>query len=168
MRITRKKSGRKLDRIDRNILRILQKDGRISYVELADQVGLSTTPCMERVKRLEQENIIEGYQAKVNPAALNLNLQVFVEISLHYQSPTAFDDFKKAVGTIPHIIECHLISGQSDYLLKIRISEMSEYRQLLGDILINLPGIKESKSYIVMESVKDEQKLPVFDRPSEA
>jgi len=88
-------------------------------------------------------------------------LLVFVEISLHYQSPSAFDDFKKAVSALPNVMECHLISGQSDYLLKTRISEMSEYRQLLGDLLINLPGIKESKSYIVMEAVKENQPLPV-------
>jgi len=116
---------------------------------------------MERVKRLEQEHIIEGYQAIVNPTAIGLNLLVFVEISLHYQSPSAFDDFKKAVSALPNVMECHLISGQSDYLLKTRISEMSEYRQLLGDLLINLPGIKESKSYIVMEAVKENQPLPV-------
>lgn len=161
MRVGTRKSERKLDRIDLNILRILQQEGRISYVDLADKVGLSTTPCMERVKRLEQEHIIEGYQAIVNPAAIGLNLLVFVEISLHYQSPSAFDDFKKAVSALPNVMECHLISGQSDYLLKIRLSEMSEYRQLLGDLLINLPGIKESKSYIVMEAVKETQPLPV-------
>jgi Lrp/AsnC family leucine-responsive transcriptional regulator len=161
MRVGVRKSERKLDRIDLNILRILQQEGRISYVELADKVGLSTTPCMERVKRLEQEHIIEGYQAIVNPTAIGLNLLVFVEISLHYQSPSAFDDFKKAVSALPNVMECHLISGQSDYLLKTRISEMSEYRQLLGDLLINLPGIKESKSYIVMEAVKENQPLPV-------
>ena len=161
MRVGVRKSERKLDRIDLNILHILQQEGRISYVELADKVGLSTTPCMERVKRLEQEHIIEGYQAIVNPTAIGLNLLVFVEISLHYQSPSAFDDFKKAVSALPNVMECHLISGQSDYLLKTRISEMSEYRQLLGDLLINLPGIKESKSYIVMEAVKENQPLPV-------
>lgn len=161
MRAAKRKSQKKLDRIDLNILRILQQEGRISYVELADKVGLSTTPCMERVKRLEQDHIIEGYQAVVNPASVGLNLLVFVEISLHYQSPTAFDDFKKAVSELPNIMECHLVSGQSDYLLKARISEMSEYRQLLGDLLVNLPGIKESKSYIVMEAVKDTQALPV-------
>lgn len=161
MRAAKRKSQKKLDRIDLNILRILQQEGRISYVELADKVGLSTTPCMERVKRLEQDGIIEGYQAVVNPAAVGLNLLVFVEISLHYQSPTAFDDFKKAVSELPNVMECHLVSGQSDYLLKTRISEMSEYRRLLGDLLINLPGIKESKSYIVMEAVKETQVLPV-------
>lgn len=161
MRAAKRKSQKKLDRIDLNILRILQQEGRISYVELADKVGLSTTPCMERVKRLEQDRIIEGYQAVVNPAAVGLNLLVFVEISLHYQSPTAFDDFKKAVSELPNVMECHLVSGQSDYLLKTRISEMSEYRRLLGDLLLNLPGIKESKSYIVMEAVKETQMLPV-------
>jgi len=161
MRVGKRKSQRKLDKIDLNILRILQRQGRISYVELADQVGLSTTPCMERVKRLEQEGIIEGYCAKIAPQALGLNLLVFVEISLSYQTSDAFDEFRKAIEQLPYVLECHLVSGHSDYLIKARITEMSEYRKLLGDMLLTLPGIKESKSYVVMEEVKESTELPV-------
>ncbi len=152
---------RKLDRIDMNILRTLQFEGRISYTELADRVGLSTTPCMERVKRLEKDGYIEGYYARVNPAALGYSMLVFVEIALSYQSPDAFDSFNKAVAQLPYIMECHLVSGDSDYLLKARIRDMTEYRELLGEMLLTLPGVKNSKSYIVMEEVKESLALPI-------
>jgi Lrp/AsnC family leucine-responsive transcriptional regulator len=152
---------RKLDRIDMNILRTLQFEGRISYTELADRVGLSTTPCMERVKRLEKDGYIEGYYARINPAALGYSMLVFVEIALSYQSPDAFDRFNKAVAQLPYIMECHLVSGDSDYLLKARIRDMTEYRELLGEMLLTLPGVKNSKSYIVMEEVKESLALPI-------
>jgi len=155
---------RKFDRIDRNILRILQQEGRISYTELSDRVGLSTTPCMERVKRLEKDGIIEGYYARIRPEALDYHMLVFVEISLSYQSPDAFGLFNQAVKQLPYIQECHLVSGDSDYLLKARISDMSQYRELLGEMLLTLPGVKNSKSYIVMEEVKETQELPVPER----
>jgi Lrp/AsnC family leucine-responsive transcriptional regulator len=152
---------RKLDRIDRNILRILQNDGRISYTELADNVGLSTTPCIERVRRLEKEKFIEGYYARLSPSALGFDMLVFVEIALSYQSPDAFETFNEAVKLLPYIQECHLVSGDSDYLLKARIRDMSEYRALLGEMLLTLPGVKNSKSYIVMEEVKEGVGLPI-------
>lgn len=151
---------RKLDKIDRNILAILQEEGRISYTELADRVGLSTTPCMERVKRLERDGVITGYHARVNPEMLDYNLLVFVEIALSYQSPDAFDQFSKAVSGLPYIQECHLVSGDADYLLKARIHDMSQYRELLGQMLLTLPGVKNSKSYIVMEEIKEQYLLP--------
>lgn len=151
---------RKLDRIDRNILSILQQKGRISYTELADRVGLSTTPCMERVKRLERDGVITGYHARINPEMLDYNLLVFVEIALSYQSPDAFEKFNRAVETLPYILECHLVSGDADYLLKARLQDMSQYRELLGQMLLTLPGVKNSKSYIVMEEVKEHSALP--------
>ncbi|PSL15733.1 AsnC family transcriptional regulator [Marinobacterium halophilum] len=152
---------KKIDRIDRNILTILQQEGRISYTELAERVGLSTTPCMERVKRLERDGIITGYRATVDPEMLNYNLLVFVEIALSYQSPDAFERFSRAVRTLPYILECHLVSGDADYLLKARLHDMSQYRELLGDMLLTLPGVKNSKSYIVMEEIKEQSALPV-------
>jgi len=152
---------RPLDRLDMNILRTLQGDGRISYVELAEKVGLSSTPCIERVKRLEKDGFIEGYYARLNADALGFSMLVFVEISLSYQSPDAFAEFNKAVMKLPYILECHLVSGDADYLIKARIDGMSEYRALLGDMLLTLPGVKNSKSYIVMEEVKESQSLPV-------
>ncbi len=161
MNITKNRS---LDRLDMNILRLLQSDGRISYVDLAEKVGLSSTPCIERVKRLEKEGYIEGYYARLNAAALGFNMLVFVEISLFYQSPDAFAEFNKAANKLPYIQECHLVSGDADYLLKARIDGMSEYRSLLGDMLLTLPGVKNSKSYIVMEEVKEGLLLPIDNR----
>jgi len=152
---------RTLDRLDVSILRTLQNDGRISYVDLAEKVGLSSTPCIERVKRLEKEGYIEGYYARLSPQLLDYNMLVFVEISLSYQTPDAFQTFNKAVKKLPYILECHLVSGDADYLLKARINDMSEYRALLGDMLLTLPGVKNSKSYIVMEEVRETLELPI-------
>lgn len=152
---------RLLDRLDKRILAELQKDGRVSYVELAERIGLSSTPCMERVKRLEKEGYILGYHARLNPHLLGYNMLVFVEISLSYQSPDAFQKFNQAVDLLPYLLECHLVSGDADYLIKARINDMSEYRALLGDMLLTLPGVKNSKSYIVMEEVKETAQLPI-------
>lgn len=159
----RRSSAEELDRIDRHILRILQQEGRISYVELGERVGLSTTPCMERVRRLEREKFITGYHARLNPQKLQANLLVFVEISLNTKSASIFEDFRKAAIKLPHVLECHLVSGDFDYLVKARISEMASYRKLLGDILLKLPGVRESKSYIVMEELKETLDIPVPD-----
>ena len=133
----------------------------MSYVELGDRVGLSTTPCMERVKRLEREKFILSYGARLNPQKLQANLLVFVEISLYSKSADIFDDFRRAATKLPHVLECHLVSGDFDYLIKARISEMASYRKLLGDILLRLPGVRESKSYIVMEELKETLAIPI-------
>ncbi|HEC52131.1 hypothetical protein LCGC14_0180170 [marine sediment metagenome] len=158
---TKKASSRELDKIDRHILQLLQDEGRMSYVELGDRVGLSTTPCMERVKRLEREKFILSYGARLNPQKLQANLLVFVEISLYSKSADIFDDFRRAATKLPHVLECHLVSGDFDYLIKARISEMASYRKLLGDILLRLPGVRESKSYIVMEELKETLAIPI-------
>ncbi|WP_374619488.1 Lrp/AsnC ligand binding domain-containing protein [Pandoraea sp.] len=148
-------SIRTLDRLDRRILALLQQDGRMSMKDLSEQVGLSITPCIERVKRMERDGVIMGYFARVNPAALGAALLVFVEITLDHKSGNMFDQFRREVLRIPEVMECHLISGDFDYLIKARIREMSEYRKLLGDILLQLPGAVQSKSYVVMEEIKE-------------
>ena len=125
-------SVKDLDRIDRNILNELQLDGRISNVELSKRVGLSPTPCLERVKRLEKQGFISGYTALVNPHFLGASLLVFVEITLNRDTPDIFDRFNRAVQLLDDIQECHLVSGDFDYLLKTRVSDMSAYRRLLG------------------------------------
>lgn len=153
--------SRSLDKIDLKILEALQENARISYVDLANKVGLSTTPCLERVKRLERNEVIKGYKAILNPQYLRANLLVFVEISLETQTPEVFDEFRKAVNQLPQIQECHLVSGQFDYVLKCRIPEMSAYRQLLCDVVLSLPGVKESKSYVVMEEIKEAASLHI-------
>lgn len=155
---------RELDNIDRKILSILQSDARISITDLAEKVGLSVTPCGERVKRLEKEGVILGYHARIDPNALGLNLLVFVEIKLSAKSGTIFEKFKREIIKLPSVLECHLVSGDFDYLVKARIPQMSDYRTLLGDILLTLPGAQESRSYIVMEEVKETLTLPLTER----
>lgn len=153
--------AKKLDRIDKNILVELQKKGRLSNVELAKRVGLSPTPCLERVKRLEKEKYITGYQANLNPSKLSLSLLVFVEITLTKTSPDVFDDFAAAVHSLDVIQECHLVSGNFDFLLKTRVKDMLAYRQLLGDILLRLPAVSESRTYVVMDEIKSSNMLPI-------
>ncbi|KAA3655037.1 MAG: winged helix-turn-helix transcriptional regulator [Proteobacteria bacterium] len=151
---------RELDRLDRKILDLLQKNGRLPMTELADKVGLSSTPCTERVRRLEREGVITGYHAHVSPAALGKPLLVFVEIKLSAKSGDVFDKVKKEMMFIPEVMECHLVSGEFDYLIKARISQMTEYRRLLGNILLKLPGAAESRSSVVMEEIKETLFLP--------
>jgi len=151
---------RDLDRIDRRILDLLQKDGRMAMTDLALKIGLSATPCTERVRRLEREGVITGYHARVSPQALGKNLLVFVEIKLSAKSGEVFDRVKKELIFVPEVMECHLVSGDFDYLVKARITEMSEYRRLLGNILLKLPSAAESRSYVVMEELKETLYIP--------
>lgn len=152
---------RDLDKIDRKILDILQQDGRISVTELSERIGLSATPCSERIRRMEREGVITGYYARVDPKALGLSLLVFVEIKLSAKSGDVFNKVKKQLLYVPEVMECHLVSGDFDYLVKARIREMGEYRRLLGDVLKRLPATAESRSYVVMEEVKESLYLPV-------
>ncbi|WP_234192137.1 winged helix-turn-helix transcriptional regulator [Pseudacidovorax sp. NFM-22] len=150
-----------LDRIDRKILDILQREGRIAITDLAQRVGLSTSPCSERVKRLERTGVISGYHARVAPEALSKMLLVFVEIKLSSKSADVFDKVRNELLHMPEVLECHLVSGGFDYLVKARLRGMGEYRHLLGDILKKLPVPAESHSYVVMEEVKETLVLPV-------
>lgn len=148
------KSVKKLDRTDRKILAELQRDGRVSNVELAKRIGLSPTPCLERVRKLESEHYILGYTALVDPIKVGAALLVFVEITLSKTSPEDFDEFSKAVQRLDEIQECHLVSGSFDFLLKTRVANMAAYRELLGETLLRLPSVRESRTYVVMEEVK--------------
>ncbi|GGI85472.1 leucine-responsive transcriptional regulator Lrp [Shewanella gelidii] len=161
MAISRNNSLKDLDRIDRNILNELQIDGRISNVELSKRVGLSPTPCLERVKRLEKQGFINGYTALVNPHFLGASLLVFVEITLNRDTPEVFDKFNRAVQLLDDIQECHLVSGDFDYLLKTRVADMSAYRKLLGETLLKLPSISDSRTYVVMEEVKQTNRVAI-------
>ncbi|MDG1233389.1 MAG: leucine-responsive transcriptional regulator Lrp [Pseudomonadales bacterium] len=153
--------SKSLDRIDVKILQLLQANGRITNTELAGKVGLSATPCAERVKALERLGYIESYGAKLNPRLLQLELLVFVEISLIRTSPDVFEEFSQAIVALPQILECHLVSGNFDYLIKARVANMAAYRQLLGETLLTLPGVSDSRTYVVMEEVKEAQTIPV-------
>ncbi|NDH42019.1 MAG: AsnC family transcriptional regulator [Gammaproteobacteria bacterium] len=151
----------KLDRIDRNILRLLQQDARTPHTELARKVGLSTTPCKERVRRLERDGVIQHYQAVLSPSALDRGLVVFVQIRLNRTAQDIFEEFTARAMDLPEVQECYLVSGNFDYLLKARVADMGAYRVLLGETLLTLPGVQESTSYVVMEQVKESLILPI-------
>lgn len=153
---------RKLDRTDRRILECLQADGRISNVDLARKVNLTPTPCIERVKRLERRGYIRGYTAILDPQMVNASLLVFVEIDLSHNSPDAFRKFREEARKLPEVLDCHLVSGNFDYLIKARVSDMKAYRELLGDKILSLPSVNGSRSYVVMEEVKETLNLPLF------
>lgn len=148
-----------LDAIDVAILEALQRDGRMPNVALAKAVGLSATPCAERVRALEAAGVIRGYGADLDAARLGLGLTVFIEVAVDRTSEDAFRRVRDAVLAIPEVQECHMVAGGFDYLLKVRVRDMAAYRRFLGDALARVPGIRETRSYAVMEDVKDARAL---------
>src|SRR5438552_8701628 len=142
-----------IDKIDRKILSILQQDGRIANVELAERIGLSPTSIGERLKRLQREGFIEGYGAGLNPHRLGLGLLVFVEVLLDKTTPDNFERFARAVKLAPEVLECHMVAGGFDYLVKARVADMTAYRRLLGEVVVALPGVRENRTGEVMVEV---------------
>ncbi|MBP6852446.1 MAG: Lrp/AsnC ligand binding domain-containing protein [Rhodoferax sp.] len=150
-----------LDRIDLRILECLQRDGRISNLKLAESVALSPTAVLARVQRLTKEGYILGYEARLNPLKLGRGMMVFVEVLLDKTTPHVFDAFKAAVQVRPDILECHMVAGGFDYLLKTRMADMNAYRAFAGTVLWQLPGVRETRTYAVMEEVKNTTHLPL-------
>ena len=150
-----------LDRIDRRILQALQEDGRMANLKLAESVGLSPTAVLARVQRLTRDGYILGFEARLNPLLLDAGMLVFVEVLLDRSSPNVFEQFKAAVQVRPEIMECHMVAGGFDYLLKTRSANMSAYRAFAGDVLWRLPGVRETRTYAVMEEVKNTTHLHV-------
>lgn len=148
------REARPLDRIDRRILDILQREGRITNAALSRRVHLSPTPCLERVRRLEREGWITGYVALLDGDRLGAALTVFVEVQLDRTTPDVFETFKAAAAARPEVQECHMIAGGFDYLLKIRVPDMAAYRRFLGEGLTGLPGVRATHTYVAMETVK--------------
>jgi Lrp/AsnC family leucine-responsive transcriptional regulator len=150
-----------IDRIDRRMLAILQADGRITTTDLAERVGLSATAVSERLKRLTREGFILGYGARLDPQRLGRGLLVFVEVVLDRTSPDVFDAFATAVGRAPEVMECHMVAGGFDYLIKSRVRDMGAYRRFLAEVILALPGVRETRTYAVMEEVKSAGMLPI-------
>jgi Lrp/AsnC family leucine-responsive transcriptional regulator len=148
-----------LDRIDIRILRALQEDGRISNLKLAERIGLSPTAVLARVQRLTRERYVLGYEARLNPRMLGAGLLVFVEILLDRTTMPVLDEFHAAVQARPEIMECHLVAGGFDYLIKARAADMDAYRRFASDVLWRLPGVRETRTYAVMEEVKNSTHL---------
>ena len=150
-----------LDRIDLKILNALQQDGRSSNLKLAEVVSLSPTAVLARVQRLTREGFILGYEARLNPLKLGAGLMVFVEVLLDRTTPHVFEAFRAAVQVRSEIMECHMVAGGFDYLLKTRMADMNAYREFAGSVLWQLPGVRETRAYPVMEEVKNTTRLPL-------
>ena len=150
-----------LDRIDLKILTCLQEDGRISNLKLAETVALSPTAVLSRVQRLTKDDYILGYEARLNPLKLDAGMMVFVEVVLDRTTPNVFEAFKAAVQVHAEILECHMVAGGFDYLLKTRMADMGAYREFAGTVLWQLPGVRETRTYPVMEEVKNTTRLPL-------
>ncbi len=148
-----------VDRIDLKILNVLQQDGRISNLKLAESVALSPTAVLARVQRLTRDGYILGYEARLNPLKLGAGMMVFVEVLLDRTTPNVFDAFKAAVQVHSEIMECHMVAGGFDYLLKTRMADMAAYRHFAGTVLWQLPGVRETRTYAVMEEVKSTTRL---------
>jgi Lrp/AsnC family leucine-responsive transcriptional regulator len=152
---------RPLDKTDTRILRALQDDGRIANLKLAEEVHLSPTAVLERVKRLTRDGYILGYEARLDPVKLGVGMLVFIEVVLDRTTPDAMNTFKAAVQVRPEILECHLVAGGFDYLIKTRVADMQAYRELVGSVIWSLPGVRETRTYTVMEEVKNTAALPL-------
>ena len=156
---------RELDRVDRQLLALLQADGRLTTAELARSVNLTLTPCIERVRRLERQGYIEGYFAKLGARQLGQKLLAFTEVTLDHTTPDAFARFREAILPVDEIVECHMVAGGFDYLLKTRVRDLDEYRRVLGDKIAAVRGVRQTQTYFVMEEVKSTHALRIEDPP---
>ncbi|ESS13673.1 Leucine-responsive regulatory protein [Betaproteobacteria bacterium MOLA814] len=156
-----KSSALDIDRIDVKILTALQADARMTNLKLAELVTLSPTATLARVSRLQRDGFISAYQAVLNPYQLDLGLIVFVEVLLDRTTPNVFEQFKAAVQVHTEILECHMVAGGFDYLIKTRMADMAAYRHFAGQVLWELPGVRETRTYPVMEEVKCSMRLPL-------
>lgn len=149
-----KTKTRPLDRTDLKILRLLQRNARMTNADLARSVNLSPTPCLERVRRLEAEGYILDYVTLLNPQKLGAGVISFIQVLLDRTNPDVFNRFKEQVSLCPEVMECHMVAGGFDYLLKVRTKSMLEYRDFLGETLARMSDIKQTHTYVVMEEVK--------------
>lgn len=150
-----------LNKVDRHILQVLQAEGRISFTELGKKVGLTTTPCIERVRKLERDGYIAGYSALLDSNKLDLGLIVFVQLRLNRTHKQTFEEFRRLVKQLPQVQECYLVTGNFDFLVKARVKDMTAYRDFLESSLLNLPGVQESTSIAAMETVKESHTLAI-------
>lgn len=149
------KKKRTIDRTDRRILRELMRDGRMTVTELAERVGLSKSPCQVRLQRLIANGTIHGFRAAVDPAALDREHVAFVEVRLKDTTEAALQAFNSRVRQVPEIEQCHMIAGAFDYLLKVRTTDIVEYRTVLGEVISTLPHVESTSTHVSMEAVKD-------------
>lgn len=151
----------KLDDTDKKILSELQKNGRLTNKELAERINLTTTPTLERVRRLEREGVIEGYSAKINRKAVEKGFTAFVAITLHVHQLNLLDEFNKAVTSIPEILACYNTTGEGDFLLHIVARDVEDYEHLMRTKLANLPDVQRLHTSIVLSTIKEQSIIPV-------
>lgn len=151
----------KLDDADRRILRVLQQDGRITNQDLAAACNMSASSCFERVRRLRERGVITGYTALIDPKFAERELLIFIEVLLDRTTSDIFDQFAERIRRSPEVLECHMVAGGFDYLVKVRMKDMAAFRIFLADTLIVMPGVRETRTYAVMEEVKDTSVLPL-------
>lgn len=156
----------RFDAIDRKILAALQDDGRLSNVELAERVGLSPSPCLRRVRLLEEAGAIRGYHATLDRKALGLGLTVFVGIKVERHRDHESTAFQAAVAAIPEVVACHLVSGEADFLLQVVVADLAAYEALLLGTLLKLPGVADIRSTFAIRTVKDGSRLPLGHLPA--
>lgn len=149
-----------LDRVDRAILQALQKDGRLSNQELSEHIGLSPSPCLRRVKALEESGVIAGYRALLDAEKLGLTLMALIHISMDRHTPERFDNFERAVADLPQVLECLLLTGQSaDYQLKVLVKDMQDYQQLLLDKITRIEGVSGVHTSFVLRKAVDRNQI---------
>ena len=151
----------KLDRYDKLILEALQKDGRVSNVQLANLVSLSESACLRRVRALEESGLIDRYAALVSQASVGLSGNVFVHIGLHREEESELAAFEEAVRNIPEVMECYLMTGEFDYLLRVVVSDMADFERLHRDSLTRLPGVARVNSIVAIRTVQKKTELPL-------
>ncbi|WP_333823898.1 Lrp/AsnC family transcriptional regulator [Pinisolibacter sp.] len=151
----------RLDRIDRNILAQLQQDGRMTNHDLADKVGLSPSPCLRRVRALEEAGVIRNYVALVDPVAVDLSVSVFVNVTLERQVEDRLDVFEATVRQWPEVLECYLMTGESDYLLRVVVPDLASYERFLKQYLTRVPGVASIKSSFALKQVRYQTALPL-------
>lgn len=152
---------RRIDATDIRILELLQSEGRITNADLSRRVNLSPTPCLERVRRLEREGYIQGYHARLDPHRLGRPVVCFIQVALDRTTPEVFDLFRDAVRELPEVQECHMVAGGFDYMMKVRLTDMATYRTFLGSVLVALPGVRETHTYVVMEEIISRETIPL-------
>jgi Lrp/AsnC family transcriptional regulator, leucine-responsive regulatory protein len=150
-----------MDKIDRKILQNLQDDARITMTKLSHIVGLSKTPCLERVRRLEASGVIRGYHALLDPEKMDAGHVSFVQVTLDDTTSRALNEFNEAVRALPAVQACHMIAGGFDYLLKVRTDDIGSYRHVLGEGIAKLPHVQQTSTFVVMETVLDSMSVPV-------
>ena len=151
----------KLDEIDLKILAILQGDGRITNVQLSQQIGLSPAPTLERVRKLEQGGYIKSYHAQLDPEKLGLNVMIFIEVSLNLHKDSSIESFMEEIAKIPEVVECYQITGGADFMMKIYAENINNYQRIIVDKLAKLADVGKLQSKVVLNSVKDTTQLPI-------